>query len=494
LEPEASPTPVGSPQRLPSVGRHSANRSGIAAEQEPESATQVAPSTSDRPADEPPAAEPQAAHEPVVEEADPDQSRGPTRHELEAARAEYADVQAATARERSVLDDLRRQVREERGRGLETVSAASPSSRTEAADVAADIGAARRQLVELNDALLLQQVGIYEYHHPLENAEAYKERLNSIRERIKDSVRTNQAISASDRFAYNNSLAQGRKMTADFSKLMLRAYNAEADNCIRSLRAGSIDAAIKRLNTSVDTIARLGSMMQMRVTPEYHALRIEELELTSDYLFKVQEEREKAREEREQLREQRRAEQELAAERDRLEKERQHYVNALAALKARVGSDPHANEDLARHLAEIDAAIELNDYRVANIRAGYVYVISNLGAFGSRVVKIGMTRRLDPMDRVRELGDASVPFPFDVHALYFSDDAVALESQLHAEFADRRVNHVNLRREFFFATPAQVREVLKTKVGNLLEFTEAPEATQFHQSLSGWPTDASIAK
>lgn len=368
-------------------------------------------------------------------------------------------------------------------------AAPTPNDADAAAQLAAEIAAARHQLIELNDALLLQQVGIYEYHHPLENAEAYKERLASIQDRINDAVRTRQAIEASDRFTFNNSLAQGRKMTADFSKLMLRAYNAEADNCVRSLRAGSVEAAKRRLDTAVGTIARLGSMMQMRVTPDYHALRIEELELTSDFLFKVQEEREKAREQREQLREQRKAEQELAAERDRLEKERQHYLNALDALRAKGGDAAVEDSDLARHLADIQAAIEQNDYRAANIRAGYVYVISNVGAFGPRVVKIGMTRRLVPMDRVRELGDASVPFPFDVHALYFSDDAVALEAQLHAAFADRRLNQVNLRREFFFATPTEVRDVLKTKLGSLLEFTEVPEATQYHQSQSGWPTD-----
>ena len=115
-----------------------------------------------------------------------------------------------------------------------------------------------------------------------------------------------------------------------------------------------------------------------------------------------------------------------------------------------------------------------------------MYVISNVGAFGSGVVKIGMTRRLEPMDRIRELGDASVPFPFDVHALYFSDDAVTLESELHKEFADRRLNQVNLRREFFFASPEQVRRVLAEKVGNLLEFTDQPEATQYYQSSSSW--------
>jgi Meiotically up-regulated gene 113 len=119
-----------------------------------------------------------------------------------------------------------------------------------------------------------------------------------------------------------------------------------------------------------------------------------------------------------------------------------------------------------------------------------VYVISNIGTFGAGVVKIGLTRRLEPMDRIRELGDASVPFPFDVHAIYFSDDAVTLESELHAAFSERRLNHVNLRREFFFANPQQVRKVLADKVGNLLEFTEDPEATQYFQSQSYWPASA----
>lgn len=243
---------------------------------------------------------------------------------------------------------------------------------------------------------------------------------------------------------------------------------------------------MKRLDRSVDTIARLGAMMDMRVAPEFHALRVQELELTSDYLFKVQEEREAAREERERLREERRAEQELAAEREHLNKERAHYANALAAL---AGQGKHTEiAELRMRLDQIDAAIEVNDYRTANIRAGYVYVISNIGAFGPGVVKIGMTRRLEPMDRVRELGDASVPFPFDVHALYFSDDAITLESDLHAAFGTRRLNQVNLRREFFFATPAEVRDVLRTKVGNLLEFTDEPEAAQYLQSTAFWPT------
>ncbi|MGQ4497128.1 GIY-YIG nuclease family protein, partial [Dermabacteraceae bacterium P13101] len=118
----------------------------------------------------------------------------------------------------------------------------------------------------------------------------------------------------------------------------------------------------------------------------------------------------------------------------------------------------------------------------ANIRAGYVYVISNVGAFGERMVKIGLTRRLDPMDRVRELGDASVPFEFDVHALFFSDDAVSVEAKLHELFSKQRVNRVNRRREFFYATPAEVREKLSTVTGDLLEFKDQPDAAQFRES------------
>ena len=111
-------------------------------------------------------------------------------------------------------------------------------------------------------------------------------------------VKAGDAILASDMFTYNNSLAKGRKMTADLSKLMLRAYNAEADNCVRALRAGNIVTAKKRVDRAVQAIAKLGAMMEMRVNPRYHELRFEELELTSDYLMKKQEEKEAAREER----------------------------------------------------------------------------------------------------------------------------------------------------------------------------------------------------
>jgi hypothetical protein len=341
-------------------------------------------------------------------------------------------------------------------------------------------------VVDLDDQRVLQDVGIYRYHHPLEDAAQYRDALTELEDRVDNIIKTGKPVLAADLFTFDGSLAKGRRMVADLSKLMLRAYNAEADNCVRSLRAGNISTARKRLEAAVAAIEKLGVIMDMRINPDYHSLRIQELELTADYQMKVQEERERAREERERLREQRRAEQELAAEKERLEKEKAHYLSAMETLRAK--GDDAAADELAQRLDQINSAIEQNDYRIANIRAGYVYVISNVGAFGPNVVKIGMTRRLEPRDRVRELGDASVPFPYDVHALFFSDDAITLEAELHRAFADQRVNFVNARREFFFAQPAQVRDLLVEKVGGLLEFTEQPEAVEYLQSRSRWPS------
>ncbi|MDP9331560.1 MAG: DUF4041 domain-containing protein [Actinomycetota bacterium] len=139
-------------------------------------------------------------------------------------------------------------------------------------------------IVDLDDERVLQEVGIYRYHHPLENAAEYKQKLAVLDERIKDMVKRGEAVLVSDLFTFNNSLAKGRKMTGEFSKLMLRAYNAEADNCVRALRAGNVITAKKRLDASVAAIAKLGSMMEMRVNPDYHQLRFEELELTADYV------------------------------------------------------------------------------------------------------------------------------------------------------------------------------------------------------------------
>jgi len=337
--------------------------------------------------------------------------------------------------------------------------------------------------VDLSDERVLQDVGIYRYHHPLENAALYVDRLNSLQSKIAELVKTGGAILKSTLFTFDNSLAKGRRMSDDLGKLMLRAYNSEADNSIRSLKVGNAVTATRRLEATREAIAKLGSMMEMRISDEFHKLRVEEIELTADWLMKRQEEKEVEREQKAQLREQRKVELELAAERERLDKEHSHLSNALEALRASGSTDP----ELEQRLAEVQNAIEQNDFRSANIRTGYVYVISNRGAFGDDVVKIGLTRRLEPIDRINELSGASVPFRFDVHTIFFSEDAVTLETELHKHFAARALNQTNPRKEFFFATPNEVRDVLMEKVGNLLEFQDKADATEFLQSVGLWP-------
>jgi hypothetical protein len=345
------------------------------------------------------------------------------------------------------------------------------------------VGTNPKEVVLLDDERVLQDVGIYRYHHPLENAAAYREKLDSVLARISEMTKAGMAIEMSSTFTFDGSLAKGRSLTSDLAKLMLRAYNAEAENVGRTLRAGNAVTAIKRLDAARTAIAKLGKIMEMRIGDDFHALRVEEIELIADYLMKKEEEREAARAERERLREERKVALELAAAREKLEKERSHILTVIEKIRASGTTDP----ELERKIADLDKAIELNDYRAANIRAGYVYVISNRGAFGDGVLKIGLTRRLEPLDRVYELGDASVPFRFDVHAIFFSENAVSLEQELHQHFSARRVNWANERREFFFATPAEVRTVLSEKLGNLLEFAEQVESTEYLQSIRYWP-------
>jgi hypothetical protein len=259
---------------------------------------------------------------------------------------------------------------------------------------------------------------------------------------------------------------------------------------VRTVRPHSRAAAVARLATTRATITRLGATMNIEIVEQYHDVRVAEIETTADYLAKVEEEKELVRAERERQREEEKARKEFEREKARLLKERTHYESALAKVRER-GED---TTELEERLASVDEAITGVETREANTRAGYVYVISNIGAFGPEVVKIGLTRRLDPQDRIRELGDASVPFRFDTHAVVFSEDAVTLETRLHQEFAERRVNQVNLRREFFRVTPAQVRDALSRFAGqHLLEFQELPEAAEWRASSgSGRPTLASV--
>lgn len=340
----------------------------------------------------------------------------------------------------------------------------------------------RSAIVETEEITLLQEAGIYQYAHPLEHAVAYKELLNRVRTDTKVMIKAGNAVLGTTTWSVNGSATQGRRMVSDISKLLLRAYNAEADNCVRTVKPHSVTASIDRLTKASSTIARLGKTMAVRISEQYHHLRAYEIQLTGDYLAKVEEEKERSRAERERLREEEAARRDFERERARLTKERGHYFSALARLQASGGS-AEALAEMQTKLTELDGEMEKIISREANIRAGYVYVISNIGAFGEQMVKIGLTRRLEPLDRIRELGDASVPFRFDVHSLIFSDDAVTLETQLHQRLAHRKVNRINTGREFFYATPAEVRDLLADVTGqHLLEYNDTAEAAEWRAS------------
>lgn len=230
--------------------------------------------------------------------------------------------------------------------------------------------------------------------------------------------------------------------------------------------------------------------MQISITPSYLDLKLQELNLCYEYAIKKQEEKEEQKRIREEQREAQKLQREIEEARRTSEKERSHYRNALHRLEIQMQS---ANEiertileerrlEVQRQLDNIEEEIRKIDYREANQRAGYVYIISNIGSFGENIYKIGMTRRLEPMDRVDELGDASVPFAFDVHAMIFSDDAPALEAALHRAFDDRKVNMVNTRREFFHVTLEEIEAVVKQNFDKTVEFTKIPNAEQYRES------------
>ena len=340
----------------------------------------------------------------------------------------------------------------------------------------------KEKIAETNEAELLQEVGVYQYKHPLSDVVAYSAALKTLEQRIKAmTLKDGGAILSAGDWTVNGSAREGKAMVREYSKLMLRAFNAEAESLVRWLKPYKIDAALDRLKKSADTIERLGRTMKIRVSEEYFRLRAHELELTADFLQKQAAQKEQERIERERLREEQKAQREIEAERARLAKEREHHFNALQKLIA--NGDEQGAARMQEQLAEVDQAISAVDYRAANIRAGYVYLISNVGSFGDSMVKLGLTRRLNPMDRIRELSDASVPFNFDVHALFFSKDAVAIETAMHQRLASTRVNLVNKRREFFRATPTQVKAHLSELAGELLEFQEEPEALEYRQTL-----------
>ena len=345
------------------------------------------------------------------------------------------------------------------------------------------------QVVNLNEYISVQDYCLYKPSFEFANSDLYKDKLKDVRDRQKEFIKNNVACTGNMGWTVNGNAAQGKKMVKDMQKLLLRAFNVECDDIVANVKVSNFDKSKERMIKIKNQISDLGKIMSIAIRPEYLGLKLEELHLALDFAQKKQEEKDRIREERERQREEAKVQKEIEEARKKLEKERTHYQNALTALNEQIiqnGSSPELLEKrdkLMLQIADAQKAIENVDYREANKRAGYVYIISNIGAFGENVYKIGMTRRLEPMDRINELGDASVPFNFDVHALIFADDAPGLEAALHTAFESKKVNKINGRREFFRVSLDEIKAVVRANFDKTVEWTDVAEADQYRQSL-----------
>lgn len=348
----------------------------------------------------------------------------------------------------------------------------------------------RKTLIETDEVVLMQEFGLYKPKYDFVNSDKYKEALTNIRNTQKRLIKEGNAATATTDWLVDNNATKGRKMVTDMQKLIIRAFNSECDDVISHVKYNNYETSLKRITASKENISKLGTMVNIAITEAYFQAKVEELTLALEYQQKKQEEKENQKFLREQMKEEAKLQKEIEEARKKVEKEQVHYTNALTKINKQLEkaseeqkSDLLAKkQEIAEHLEEIDKSLDDIDYREANQKAGYVYIISNIGAFGENVYKIGMTRRLDPLDRIYELGNASVPFNFDVHAMIFSDNAPALEASLHKAFENKKLNMVNQRREFFAVTLEEIKQVVSKNYDKTVEFIDVADAEQFRIS------------
>lgn len=281
-------------------------------------------------------------------------------------------------------------------------------------------------------------------------------------------------------------------------QLMVVALRAELQNILTGIKYNKLDSCLAQLNEMIARYLKIASDGNQSIAPTLNKF-IAEIHVIFEVLIKTEYEyyvrKEQARAEQQALREQMRQEAEerkaMELEQKKIEKEESKYKSEISNIQQQLNScdDDTKNAALLKKIEELQAQLanvsEQKEQIISrqNGKAGYVYVISNLGSFGENTFKVGMTRRLDPMDRVKELGDASVPFPFDVHSFIFSDDAVGLEAELHKRLNDKRKNKINLRKEFFDVSIDELEKLVQ-EINPAAEFKTTMLATEFRQSQS----------
>lgn len=360
-----------------------------------------------------------------------------------------------------------------------------------------EIDKLKEQVASYDDQINMESYGLYTPHYSFENSLAYEEKLKEIRRHQKSLIRNDEAGTIFRPMTLDGSSSRGRSMQRKNIKQLVRSFNVECEAAINKATYSNMPRIEKRIKRSFDQLNKLNTPNGVELSVDYLQLKLEELHLAFEYSSKKEEEKEKLREEREKEREEKKAKAEIARKRKAVEKERakqaKHFEQAQTLLRekmANVDKDDEKYKSLQEEVNKLKAQLDdldkqsaSLDYRENHSTAGYVYIISNIGSFGKNVFKIGVTRRLEPLDRIRELSSASVPFKFDVHALIFSDDAYRLETNLHNYFDKQRVNKVNNRKEFFDITINQIKDALDKYYNRTFDFHEVPEAEEYRKSL-----------
>ena len=323
-----------------------------------------------------------------------------------------------------------------------------------------------------DERLSFVELGVYEPHFEFGDSEKYKNSIRNVREKQKRLISKKQATICPANWTVDGSLSKGKTMANRQIRLTMRAFNNECEAAIANTRWNNVVAMEKRILNSAKQIDNANASMNLKINEEYLSLKLEELRLT----YELREQQKHEKDERAELARTEREEKRLLAELRAAEKEEEKYQELLERARKEISGIEASTEMLSRikaleeELLKAQSTSERARAMAEMTKSGYVYIISNIGSFGEDVVKIGLTRRLDPEDRVRELGDASVPFKFDVHAMIYSEDAPALESSLHKEFSDRRINMSNMRKEFFNVKLEEIEKAV---------FSLAPEANFF---------------
>ncbi len=313
----------------------------------------------------------------------------------------------------------------------------------------------RKDISIFEPKLDLIEYGIYEPIYDFEKSERYRIEQKSIIDQQKFMVQVESAATCSTRWTIDGSESRGKASTNRFIKLILRAFNGECNALIGKVKWNNINLILERVRKSYDTLNKLGKSSQVNLSNEYLELKIKEIVLEYKYQVKRQNEKEEMRAIQEELREEEKAKRDFERAQREAEKEELDFQKALLKARKEVeNATGELQEQLNSKIISLEQELLLVQEKkeralsmAQQTKRGHVYIISNIGSFGENVYKIGMTRRLEPSDRVRELGDASVPFKFDTHAMIYSDEARTLEYELHKAFSDKKVNMLNYRKE-----------------------------------------------